>query len=495
MITHQEFLRKYSKDLLDSHAAVFVGAGMSIPVGFVNWKDLLREIAEDMGLDIELENDLVAVAQYEVNRKRTRDSLDQAIIQEFSKQATLSENHKLLSRLPIDTVWTTNYDQILEQSFKEANRRVDVKHRPEHLRSRNPYADVTLFKMHGDVGDPGNAVLTKDDYECYEVEREAFTVQLLSDLLSKRFLFLGFSFTDPNLEYTFNRLRRILNPNRKGVTQTKEHYCILKKPVIEDYDLAKYGGDKDKQQKAFTLDKKRFEYRVEDLKNYGIQTVAIEKYEEVGMLLDDLNRRVKTRSIMISGAAETFAPMGEDKIDNFCRTLARRLIEQDYDIISGVGKGISGSIMIGAHEALSRPNMGRIGQRLRLFPFPYWMPDSPKRNEYYEANRREMASQGGIAIVIAGNKLDPHTGKIINSPGVATEVKLAKDAKQYVIPVGVSGHAAKELWDAASSDPKEWFFGIDAGTELAKLGDETLSSDQLVDAVFELISKIRNQKS
>lgn len=490
MMQKKEFLKKYSRDLLEGQAAIFAGAGMSIPSGFVNWRDLLGDIADDLGLDIKLEHDLIAVAQYEVNRTRTRDSIDRAIIKEFGKLAQLSENHKLLARLPVNTVWTTNYDTLLETAFEQAKRRADVKHAPKQLLHRNPYADVVIYKMHGDVTHPSDAILTKDDYERYEIDHKPFTLQLLSDLLSKRFLFLGFSFTDPNIEYTINRLRRIVDPS--GVSK-REHYCMLKEPTIDDY--AKFVGTEGERDRAFSIDKKRFEYRVEDLKNYGIQTVAIQKYEEVGELLSELNRRVKTRSVMISGAAEDFGPLGEDKISLFCRILARRLIEADHDIISGVGKGISGSIMIGANEALSRPDVGRIGQRLCLFPFPYWMPDNAERATYYESNRVEMTAQGGITIVISGNKFDAASKKIIDSPGVIREVELAKAAGQFIIPIGATGHAARSMWNTVCESIPQWFPNIDAKVELEKMGDESLAPEELVDVVMTLIGKIRKPQS
>lgn len=492
MINKNEFVRKYSRDLLEGQGAMFVGAGMSIPVGFVNWKELLREIADDMGLDIELEHDLIAVAQYEFNRKRSRDTLDETIVRQFAKQAQLSNNHRLLARLPIDTVWTTNYDHVLEEAFRGAQRRVDVKHRPEHLRRRNPYADVTVFKMHGDVDEPHNAVITKDDYECYEVAREVFTVQLLSDLISKRFLFLGFSFTDPNLEYTFNRLRRILSSDRHG-GGNREHYCILKKPTIDDY--RDFKGTEKERDRAFELDKNRFGHRVEDLKNYGIQTVAIERYDEVGELLGELNRLVKTRTVMITGAAEIFEPKGEAFIDDLCRQLARRLIRDGFDIVSGVGKGISGAIMIGAEEELARPDAGRLGQRLRLYPFPYWMSAGQERDKYYAANRQEMTSQGGVTVVICGNKLPPGAATIIDSPGVAAEVELAEAAGQFVIPVGATGHAARRIWEKLSADPAPWISAAKAESEFESLGDESLDAEKLIEIIICIIEKIRNMKS
>ena len=61
------FVRDFVKELREDNAAVFVGAGFSAPAGFVNWRDLLRPIADELQLDIEREHDLVAIAQYHSN--------------------------------------------------------------------------------------------------------------------------------------------------------------------------------------------------------------------------------------------------------------------------------------------------------------------------------------------------------------------------------------------------------------------------------------------
>ena len=62
------FIKNYLKALNNGDAAVFAGAGLSASSGCVNWKQLLKEIAEELELDIEKESDLVAVAQYYYNR-------------------------------------------------------------------------------------------------------------------------------------------------------------------------------------------------------------------------------------------------------------------------------------------------------------------------------------------------------------------------------------------------------------------------------------------
>ena len=36
-------------------------------------------------------------------------------MEQFSTRAELTENHKLLAKLPIDTYWTTNYDCMIEK--------------------------------------------------------------------------------------------------------------------------------------------------------------------------------------------------------------------------------------------------------------------------------------------------------------------------------------------------------------------------------------------
>ena len=487
-IGKKEFLRRYSASLIEGTAAVFVGAGFSRSAGFADWRQLLKEIAEDLGLDISLEHDLIAVAQFEENRKNGRDSLNEAIIRNFARDAKLSPGHKLLARLPIDTVWTTNYDRLLEQAFTDANKKIDMKHEVPQLAVRKPYTDVTIFKMHGDVDHPHNAILTKDDYECYEREREAFTVQLLADLLSKRFLFIGFSFTDPNIDYTFNRLRRLLNPYRKNKALGKEHYCILRQPHADDYKHLTIPAEE--KARLVKLDSARFAHRVLDLTRYGIQSVVIEKYEEISELLATLQRNVSTRSVMISGAAHDYSPLGQDRVEAMCEELGRRLIELDYDIVSGVGKGIGAAIMVGAHMALGRPDASRLGQRLKLFPFPYWHPKEAERMAYYKTNRSEMAAQAGVSIFIVGNK--QKDGVTINSPGVMAEFEEAKKNRHFVIPIGASGHAAKAIWDLVMADTKTFYGTADVKHELDVLGNPASTNDELLKAIFDIVAKIRS---
>src|SRR3989442_1762057 len=104
------FIDTYVDALSNQNAAIFAGAGLSIPAGLVDWKELLRDIAKDIGLDVDKENDLITLAQFHVNERGGRHRINQALVNEFSSRAKSTANHGMLASLPIRTFWTTNYD-------------------------------------------------------------------------------------------------------------------------------------------------------------------------------------------------------------------------------------------------------------------------------------------------------------------------------------------------------------------------------------------------
>ena len=45
------------------------------PAGHVNWKQLLKDIAEELGLDVDKESDLVGLAQFHLTNRGSRSGL------------------------------------------------------------------------------------------------------------------------------------------------------------------------------------------------------------------------------------------------------------------------------------------------------------------------------------------------------------------------------------------------------------------------------------
>lgn len=459
------FLREYTGALREGNAALFVGAGVSRAAGYVDWKQLLKEIAEELELDVDRETDLVALAQFHVNRRGGRDRLNQLLINEFLEHVELTRSHSLIATLPIHTIWTTNYDDLLEVAFEAIAKRVDVKRRNEDFATTRHRADVTIYKMHGDKTSPAEAILTKEDYETYGDKREVFTIALRGDLAKKTFLFIGFSFSDPNVMYILGRVKQLLEVNGR------KHFCILKEPKKEDFVDGEYQC-------------KRFQHWLADLHRYNIQPILIEKYDEVPEILAELNIRSHLRDVFISGSAADFGPLGKDKFQEFCRRLGTELIKKDFNIISGFGLGVGDMVIVGAIQLLRRND----DERLQLWPFPQQVPAGTDLAAFWREYRQKMISNAGVCVVLAGNKLVD--GKVVPADGVRQEVEIARMQRKYVIPIGATGHVAKELWDACLKTPKDFVGIVDVMTELKVLGDTTAAIPALVQATIDILKKL-----
>jgi hypothetical protein len=474
------FLERYTKALEEGDAAIFAGAGLSKPSGFVDWKELMREIAVDLGLEVDKETDLVALAQYHVNEYGgNRDRLNTLLIEEFTKDTSVTENHRLIANLPIHTIWTTNYDQLFEHAFHQVNKRVDVKTTKENLAYTFPKRDAVLYKMHGDISQPHDAVLTKEDYEIYLDKRSLFSELLKGDLISKTFLFLGFSFTDPNIDYILSRIRALLGHNQR------RHYCIMRriqKPVK--------GGT---EQAQYEYDKTKLELRISDLKRYGIQALMIDDYSEITGILRELNERIIRRNIFVSGSARTYTPMDRGRIESLARDIGREIIHRGYNLVSGLGINIGSIVMIGAMEALYSSENNSLNDRVYLRPFVKRAMPELSSFEYNSKHRREMISNVGFTIFLCGDRYDEDSNQTVLSSGVLEEYELTKELGKYPIPVGATGHAARLIWEEVNNSLGSIYPQVRVEEYFKILGDETKSNEEIIDAIFAIVKRIAPQ--
>ncbi len=473
MPTVEEFIRTYSQALTDHNAAVLVGAGLSIPAGLVNWKDLMRSIATEVGLDVEKENDLVALAQYHINERGGRQRINQILVSEFSERAQITENHRILAHLPIETYWTTNYDTLIEQALREAGKRADVKITAANLATTLPRRDAIVYKMHGDVSDTSNAVVTKDDYEAYSATRrgQLFSTALRGDLVSKTFLCLGFSFSDPNLDYVLSRIRVLLEGNRR------EHYCLMRKPQRKDF----------KKLADFQYACIKQELQIKDLQRYGIMAVVLDSFDEYVQTLGHLQRAYRSRHIFISGSAFTYAPWTEYESEQFLTLLGKRLSKEGLTVVTGFGLGVGPHVINGVLDELEREGTKNVSERLILRPFPYAIKDEKKRKSRWTSYREDMLCKSGIAVFVFGNKSGP-LGEVIPADGMLEEFEIAKRMGLMVVPVGATGHVAKSIHQAVYDDFQTYFpSGSSLKDAFAALGQQGTPTE-LVDRVLKVIS-------
>ena len=459
------FIEKFTKDIQEGNAAIFAGAGTSVDAGFVNWKKLVAPFANEIDLDIEKETDLIGLTQYYINSKSgNRGSINQEIIRQFSSPDAETDVMNLLTRLPITTYWTTNYDKVIENGLKNNNRRGDIKRKTDDLAISIRDSDAIVYKMHGDVDSPKDAVISKDDYERYSDKNSLFVTALRGDLVSKTFLFVGFSFEDPNLESILGKVNILLGDNKR------EHYCIQKQVLEDEYE----------KQEEYDYAKIKQDLKIKDLQRYGIETVLVNAYSEIPELISKIEGEYLKNTIFISGSISDYNEnWSKEKVNQFCYNLSRFLVSKNYKIISGFGLGVGSSVINGALDEIYKTKYRHVNEHLGLFPFPQSETGEKTLPQRWTENRKQMISEAGICIFIFGNKIDK--GKVVSAPGMIEEFQIAKEKRKIIIPIASTGFAAKKFFD----EMKE-------SSDYAYLNDywDILETEKDLTKVFSTIDKI-----
>jgi hypothetical protein len=471
------FVDTFTKEIKENNAAIFAGAGLSIPAGFVNWKNLLRNIAAELNLDVDRETDLIAIAQYHYNEKgNNRFRLNQLLIEEFTLGTSITENHQILASLPIQTYWTTNYDRLIEKSLEQKGKTPDIKITQENLTTNIPKRDAIVYKMHGDVSLPNLAVITKDDYEGYNEKRLLFTTTLQGDLVSKTFLFIGFSFDDPNLEYILSRIRILLGQNQRN------HYCFFKTINRKDF----------KTDDDYNYANNRFQLKIKDLKRYSINALLINDYTKITEVLSAIQKKVSRSTIFISGAAKVYDPRNEKEALLFVHKLAYRISSEGYKIVSGFGYGIGSAVINGATEYIFSTNYRHLDDALILRPFPQVATGQGGKDKRILEYRNEMLKHAGLALFIFGNK-DDKEGEWKLSEGMIEEFDLAIKNGVVPIPVGATGFASEVLWNKVMANTQLYYpDNPELLNAIKQIGNKSLNDDELIGNILKAISVLQN---
>ena len=144
------------------------------------------------------------------------------------------------------------------------------------------------------------------------------------ECLGVAFLFLGFSFSDPNINYILSRVRIAYDENQRM------HHCILRTVQMGDC----------KDQAEFEYRKRKQEFFVQDLLGYGIQSFMIDEYHEITEILENLEKQYRRDTVFVSGAAHNYAPKGEEESHEFVAELSKAIIKNNFRVVSGFGLGI-----------------------------------------------------------------------------------------------------------------------------------------------------------
>ncbi len=241
-------------DLMYAGAVVpFVGAGISASAGFSTWRDHLRHQGKTAHIAAERIEGLLASGAFEtvleeIEAVRGREVFIQEIRDEFSRNLTIPDVVWRISELFADTVITTNYDRLLEQSFDTGEAgRVQVINGLSALEKPDP-KKITIIKLHGDIQNPKRCILSKNQYDEAYGNGSLNMHKPIPKLLAYHYknsslLFLGCSLINDRTVQVFKQIKAGMGEEE----ETKQHFSIEQAPetleeiALRNAELAKLG--------------------------------------------------------------------------------------------------------------------------------------------------------------------------------------------------------------------------------------------------------------
>lgn len=436
------YLDEIAEQMKLGYLSVFAGAGLSVASGYVDWKSLLEPLCKQMRLNIN--KDLTEIAQYYKNQYG-RQGLNDIVFREFAKMPKNNENVTWLTKLPIKEYWTTNYDDVIEQEIEKRGKVVEEIINQESFKYHDPEREVVIYKMHGDKRYPDDVVLTKEDYQTYDEKRKLFTKLLSVELVRRTFVFIGFSFNDPNLERILSIAKNTLNSK-----SLPKHYCFLRKVQVIDY-LNHENVLTENALERYIQDKNYQELRINAMTKYGIYAILVDDFQQITIMLQYLYNKYISNNVFVCGGIDPnnlsdygrFNEVEYKKTDRLSRAekfltlLGKALIDNDFQIYTGFGAGVGNYILSGVLSSKKKNPMNIDVTNREIHINSLIGVEDNMKTEI----RKRMIEQCNSMIVLFGY------GNDREKSGIFQEYDIARENNNYIIPVSSTGFAAQSIYD------------------------------------------------
>lgn len=453
------FIDNFINQLKLSNLSFFLGAGASIGAGFPSWEELLEDIADDIGINLKKERDYYRIFQYCVNELGLS-VVEQRVYEKLSRLSYESDGIESSLKLPIDSFWTTNFDEVLERNIEKRHRiKPIIIYKDADLTKVQASLSKTnfkVFKLNGHIDDKNSWVLTQSDLEKYSDEHHGMLTFFRRELVQNTFFFLGNSFTDTVILSALSEVQKYFGE------LNQYHYTILKR-------------DQERQD---------FDFFVKDLeKRYGIKTLVVESYSEIPNVLNEISEKLWKRQIYFSGSFRSISKEEQNFLTNFAEKLTNKLLKSGFKICSGMGRRL-GDLIAGSSLRWLVENNHIVNKSLILRPDKYYCHGvDGKPNDTTQKMREYAQHDSGIAVFICGQETETAGG----SEGTYQEFEIAKENNLKIIPVGATGYEAKRIWQEIKDNITQYGY---LERYIDKLNDKT-NPDELANVVAQIIKDVQ----
>ncbi len=407
----EKFLNVVAEAILQGNMSLFLGAGSSMQYSAPNWNDLINKVYRGYKRGSNIEK-----AQYAELKGidiKTEIAKLTSLIKFNAKEKNTYLNYLL--NFDYESLWTTNYDQIIENVLEQKGKNYKPIYKYNHFQELSYPGGCFLFKINGSYNDPKSIVITKEDFINYRKSHEAYLILLKRELLCRSFLFLGCSFDDDILRMSIKDILNCIENSEENYAT--EHFAIIVEKNTE-----------------------KLEYISKDLAyHYNIKCLNVANPESAYKIAYGISCKVKYSSIFVSGAKKYIRHSSEEDVGKrMCQNLVESFMNLDkapFKFISGMGMSIGHFICGTIKKKCGEKNLKRY---LQMEPFPF------TSKEDNEKHRENMINKAGIFIFIFGDY--DETSKNIENNGMWKEYLQAKKNKENIIvplPCGADSISTK----------------------------------------------------
>jgi hypothetical protein len=234
----------------DRRILPFIGAGFTknVDKALPAWSAVMSRSAELLDYDPQIllsQGDYLQIAEY-LSIKKRLGKLYKSLEKQIDNDALdvgASKPHLLLPYLDVQFIFTTNWDRWIEKGFEHQRipyskiitnddfvsprsfhpRRV-TSIKSSHLKVttaavRRRFRETTIVKYHGDFSEHASIVFKESDYYNRLDFEHPLDIKLRSEIIGRSVLFLGYSFSDPNVRYIWHKLTKLMQgtDSSKGI--------------------------------------------------------------------------------------------------------------------------------------------------------------------------------------------------------------------------------------------------------------------------------------
>jgi NAD-dependent SIR2 family protein deacetylase len=239
----QNNLDKAKEAIKADKVSLFLGAGVSISAGSINWTKLINKLLEKRRLSIDTNNKR-SVSDLEKGRYILDDYLrdekdNHSNFYQDMRSLLYANIHRqdndliasiasLITKCKIESVITYNYDNLIEQEINDHPDKYKIQCHPIYDKS-GPIAENCqyIYHVHGYLSndDTQSEEIILGEKEYHKVYQDSYNwsnVEQLHALNRSTCFFIGLSMIDPNL-------RRLLDISLEGSDKEPIHYAFLYK--------------------------------------------------------------------------------------------------------------------------------------------------------------------------------------------------------------------------------------------------------------------------